>query len=168
MHNKTLVKMGFVRGAFGVKGWLKITANTEYADSLLDFPIWHLGKNDDYQEFEVIKGQVIPEGLVVQLKGVDTREAAHALKGTTIAVSRELFEPAEPDEYYWVDLIGLQIRNKEDILLGSVVDIMQTGAHDILVISGEYGQKLIPFVGQFVLDVNMDTKVILVDWGTDY
>ena len=168
MHNKTLVKMGFVRAAFGVKGWVKVTANTEYTDSLLDYPVWHLGKNDDYQEFEVIKGQVIPEGLVVQLKGVETREAAHALKGSTIAVSRELFEPAEPDEYYWVDLIGLQVSNKEDILLGTVADIMQTVAHDILVVSGEYGQKLIPFVGQFVLDVSMDTKVILVDWGVDY
>lgn len=168
MHNKTLVKMGFVRGAFGIKGWLKVTANTEYADSLLDFPVWHLGVNDDYKEFEVIKGQVIPEGLVVQLKGIDTREAAHDLKGSTIAVPRELFAPPESDEYYWVDLIGLEARNKEDIVLGTISDIMQSGAHDILVVSGEHGQKLIPFVGQFVLDVNMDTKVVLVDWGLDY
>lgn len=168
MHNETLVKMGFVRGAFGVKGWLKITANTEQIENLLKYPIWHLGCDDDWQVFDLITGKVTPDGLIVQLKGINDRETAHHLKSKTIAVARESFAPTKTDEFYLVDLMGLNIRNKEDSFLGVVSNIMQTGAHDILVIVGEHGETLIPFVNQYVINIDLAAQTILVDWELNY
>ncbi|WP_434777064.1 ribosome maturation factor RimM [Neisseria sp. Ec49-e6-T10] len=168
MADSELVNMGFVKAAFGVKGWIKLSAQTEYADSLLDFDTWYLGKNNEFTAFTLSEGKVVPDGLVAKLAGIDDREAAHNLKGFTIAVPRSEFAPVEEGEYYWADLIGMQVSTLDNIILGQVVDLMQTGAHDVLVIHGEHGQKLIPFVGAYIHEVNTENKTILVDWGLDY
>lgn len=85
-----------------------------------------------------------------------------------MVISREDFAPADEDEYYWADLVGMTVTNREGNVLGVVDNMMETGAHDILVVRGEYGQKLIPFVGQFIDDVNRESKTIIADWGLDY
>ena len=163
-----LVEMGFIKTAFGIKGWVKVSAQTEYEDSLLEFDLWHLGKNGQWQTFEVEEGKVVPDGLIVKFVGMNDRNAAEALRGFTVAVPRAQFAETEDDEYYWTDLVGMQVVNLEKIVLGEVIDLMQTGAHDLLVVKGEHGQKLIPFVGQFVHDVDKEQRLITVDWGLDY
>ncbi len=163
-----LVEMGFIKTAFGIKGWVKVSAQTEYEDSLFAFDLWHLGKNGQWQTFEVEEGKVVPDGLIVKFVGINDRNQAEALRGLTIAVPRTEFAETEEDEYYWTDLVGMQVVNLEKIILGEVIDLMQTGAHDLLVLKGEHGQKLIPFVGQFVHEVDKAQRLITVDWGLDY
>lgn len=163
-----LVKMGFVKAAFGVQGWVKVSAHTEYVDSLLDFDEWFLGKDEKWQTFKFEEGKVTPDGLLVKFSGVIDRDQAHALKGHTIAIPRDEFDSLEEDEFYWADLVGLSVVNLTGENLGDVVDLMQTGAHDVLVIKGQHGQKLIPFIKQFVGQVDMEQKKIHVDWGIDY
>ncbi len=163
-----LVEMGYVKAAFGVHGWIKLAVQTEYPDSLLAFDTWYLAKGGQWRTFTVEEGKLVDDGILAKLAGVDGRDQAHALRGHTVAVPRDTFAPTEEDEYYWADLVGMSVTNQEQIALGEVVDLMQTGAHDVLVIKGEYGQKLIPFVSQFILDVNEQTRSIKVDWGMDY
>lgn len=167
-NDKKLIEMGFVKAAFGVQGWVKVSAHTEYADSLLDFDEWHLGKNEQWQIFGLEEGKVTPDGLLIKLSGVSDRDQAHGLKGYTIAIPRDEFDALEEDEFYWADLVGMSVVTLKGEDLGEVTNLMQTGAHDVLVIKGQYGQKLIPFINQFVTQVNSEQKIIHVDWGIDY
>ena len=132
MRNEDLVIMGFVRGAFGVRGWLKVHADTEFADSLFDYPVWWLGKNGEWKSYSFVDGEVHTKALAVQLEGVDGREQAEALQGMQIAVPRSELPKPEEDEYYWSDLVGLQVSNLQGDAFGSVTELMETGANDVL------------------------------------
>lgn len=162
------VAMGYIKGIFGVKGWLKIAANTEYADSLLDYPEWQLTKDGQILTAVLESGKLANGELQVKFEGIDDRDQAFALRGYTIEIPRETFPPTEEGEYYWADLIGMTVINFEGIELGKVIKLMETGAHDVLVINGEYGQKLIPFVSHYIGQVDSKQKTIMVDWGLDY
>ena len=162
------VGMGYIKGAFGVKGWVKVQASTEYADSLLDYPTWRLVKGKDVQIVEVESGKVAGDELQVKFTQINDRDAAALMRGYTIEVSRDEFAETEEDEFYWADLVGMQVVNRANIALGEVAKLMETGAHDVLIVRGEHGEKLIPFVSHFVDDVNKETRVITVDWGLDY
>ena len=90
------------------------------------------------------------------------------MRGYTIEIARENFAETEEDEYYWADLVGMSVVNREQAVLGEVVKLMETGAHDVLVVHGEYGEKLIPFVSHYIDGVDVENCKITVDWGVDY
>ncbi|MDO5685987.1 MAG: ribosome maturation factor RimM [Neisseria sp.] len=163
-----LIPMAYVRAAVGIKGWLKIKADTELADGLLDYPRWFLGQDGVWQEYAPHEGKVTPDGFQAKLVGIDDRTAAEALRGMTIAVPRADFAEPEEDEYYWVDLIGMSVVNPAGVRLGMVSGLNESGAHDLLVVEGEHGTLLIPFVERFIQDVNRDTQTITADWEADY
>lgn len=162
------VAMGYIKGIFGIKGWVKVSANTEYSDSLLDYPEWQLVKDGQKRTVAVESGKLSGGELQVKFEGIDDRNVAHELRGYTIEVPREAFAPVEEGEYYWTDLVGMAVTNQEGISLGIVENLMETGVHDVLVVDGDYGKKLIPFVSNYIGSVNMEVRTILVDWGLDY
>jgi len=168
MRNDDLVVMGYVRGAFGVRGWVKIHVDTEYPDSLFEYPVWWLGKDGSWKPYTFENGTVQPKAIAAKLEGIEDRDGAELLRGMQVAVPRSEMPPPEDDEYYWSDLIGLDVFNQEGLHLGKVTSLMETGANDVLVVSGEAGNTLIPFVGQFVLQVLLEARRINVDWGIDY
>lgn len=167
-HTQNWVAMGYIKGAFGIKGWIKVQSNTEYADSLLDYPQWRLSKGKQHILAEVESGKITGDELQVKLAHIHDRDAAALLRGYTIEVPREQFEPTEEGEYYWADLVGMEVKNRDGISLGSVHNLMETGAHDILIVRGEYGEKLIPFVERFIDNVDNQNRQITCDWGLDY
>lgn len=160
--------MGYIKGAFGVKGWLKVQPSTEYTDSLLDYSQWRLVKGKDVQIVEIEAGKAAGDELQVKFANIDDRDAAAIMRGYTIEVPRDSFAQTEDDEYYWADLLGMQVANRDSVVLGEVVKLMETGAHDVIVVRGEYGEKLIPFVSHYIDDVCQQMRVISVDWGLDY
>lgn len=168
MLDSDLVIMGYVSGAFGVRGRVKIQASTEHVDSLLDYSTWWLGKDGKWKEVRYEDSAVQPKALVAKLEGVADRTQAEAMRGYQIAVPRSEFPEPEEDEFYWTDLIGLQVFNKEDILLGKVDSLLESGANDLLVVNDGSKKRLIPFVNAIVLEVSLEDKRILVDWGVDY
>jgi 16S rRNA processing protein RimM len=151
-----------------VRGWIKVRAETEFADSLFDYPVWWLGKGGEWKSYSFVDGQVQPKALVAQLEGVNGKEQSDALRGMQIAVPRNELPPAEEDEYYWNDLIGLSVCNLQGEALGSVTELMETGANDVLVVDDAAVRRLIPFVATVVLEVNLAERRIVVDWGVDY
>jgi 16S rRNA processing protein RimM len=167
MRNDDLVLMGYVRGAFGVRGWVKIHTDTESADSLFDYPVWWLGKDGQWSSYRFEDGLVQPKSLAAKLEGVDSRELAEAMRGMQIAIPRSEFPDTAEDEYYWSDLIGLDVVDKDGQRFGQIAELMETGANDVLVVREGKREWLIPFVGQFVLDVNLAAKRITVDWNLD-
>ncbi|WP_196428401.1 ribosome maturation factor RimM [Neisseria polysaccharea] len=162
------VAMGYIKGVFGIKGWLKIAANTEYSDSLLDYPEWQLVKDGKTVVVTLEEGKVVNGELQVKFEGINDRDLAFSLRGYTIEIPREAFAPTEEDEYYWADLIGMTVVNKDHTVLGKVSNLMETGANDVLMIDGEHGQILIPFVFQYIETVDTGSKTITADWGLDY
>lgn len=162
-----MVVMGHVSAPFGVQGWIKVHAYTEAADGLFDYPVWWIGKPGAWREYEVVSGDVHGKSLVAQLAGCADRNAAAALKGSQIAVPRKSLPAAEADEYYWNDLIGLRVVNTQGQDLGQVEKLLETGANDVLVVRGER-ERLIPFVANSVLEVDLKAGCIRVDWDADY
>ncbi|MBZ0093649.1 MAG: ribosome maturation factor RimM [Sulfuricellaceae bacterium] len=160
--------MGFVAAPFGVQGWVRVHALTETPDSLLDYPTWWLGRDGDWRECRVAASGVHSKGVVVKLAGVADRDAALALQGQQIAVSRSAMPEPPADEFYWADLIGLSVKNTAGEDLGRVVGLLETGANDVLQVRQGERELLIPFVAHVVLKVDKPGGEITVEWGADY
>jgi len=167
-----MVVMGRVVAPYGIYGWLKIQPETETMDSLFDYPEWWIGRTDGlrnmpWQKFTVETVKIHVDTLLVKLHGIDDRDAAMALKSKHVAVPRDQLPEPEEDEYYWSDLIGLQVSNQQQDALGEIVDVFETGANDVLVVKGER-ERLIPFTAQVVLEVDIAGKTMLVDWDKEF
>lgn len=170
-----LVLVGHVSGAFGVHGWIRIRPYSGDAAALLHAKTWWLDK-PEMRDVDRMEVKLHGEDVVAQLVGVADRNAAEALKGATVRIARKYFPALSKNEYYWIDLIGLPVMNLQNVQLGIVRDLMDNGAHPILrVAAAEVAEnelhkheRLIPFVDQFVIEVDLQARKILVDWGTDY
>ena len=170
-----MVVMGQVTAPFGVKGWFKVYTLTAQPDNLCEYPVWWLRRDGDWREMKVAAAKVQGSTLVAQFCGIETREAAAALRGSEIGVPREQLPAAASDEFYWADLIGLKVVNAEQDELGRVVRVVQTGANDVLVVANEDGKQqggareiLIPFIADAIKQVDIAAGLIAVDWGRDY
>jgi 16S rRNA processing protein RimM len=162
-----MVVMARVAGAFGVRGWIKLQVFTERASSLLDYPVWWLGRDAAWVPAEVEQASVHGSAVVAKLGGLDDREGAAALRGCKVAVPRAALPQNEEGEYYWADLEGLRVSNLEGETLGAVAGLIETGANQVLVVRGER-ERLIPFVGAVVKSVDLARGELLVDWGADF
>lgn len=169
-----LVLVGYVTGAYGIQGWVRIKPYSADADALLHAKTWWLDK-PELRDVDMLQAKTHGEDVVAQLMGVVDRNAAEALKGASVQVRRSHFPPLADGEFYWVDLIGLAVENLQGESLGVVGDLMDNGAHPILRViaplaPGADKQKewLIPFVDQFVKTVDQAANRITVDWDLDY
>ena len=162
-----MVVMGHVTGPFGVRGWIKVRTYTETLDSLLDYPVWWLGKDGNWREYTVLEADVHGKGLIASLEGCASREASEILQGSQIALPRAQLPEADENEYYWSDLIGRSVVNVQGDILGQVSELLETGASDVLVVKGDR-ERLIPFVKSVVLEVDLTKDLIKVDWAADY
>ena len=162
-----LVTMGTIIGAFGIKGWVKIKSDTP--DSFSRYKKLKLLKGGHAVDVDIESGFIKDNVFNAKLSGVEDRDQAFALRGVDVAVLRNDFPALRSvDEYYWVDLIGLNVVNQDKIKLGVVESLMETGANDVLVVKSDEEQRLIPFIAQYVLNVDLVNKQIIVDWGLDY
>ena len=167
--------VGYVSGAYGIHGWVRIRPYSVDADALLAAKTWWLDK-PGLHDVDSLQVKIHGEDVVAQLMGVSGRDAAESLKGATVQISRSHFPALSDDEYYWLDLIGLEVENLQGERLGVVNNLMDNGAHPILrvqvpeVVEQEKSPRelLIPFVDQFVKTVDQAAKKITVDWGLDY
>lgn len=140
---------------------------TEPREALLQYKGLLLGRNGDWESVKVAEGQRHGKSVILRLEGHDDRDQAAALIGTEIGADRsELPEPQE-GHYYWLDLTGLTVVHRDGTELGKVKEVLETGAHDVMVVQGEE-ERLVPFVmDEVVLDVDLEQKVINVDWEWD-
>jgi 16S rRNA processing protein RimM len=170
------VVLGEVVGAYGVRGWLKVRPFTESPDALLAYATWWLrARGGEWREIslrEGTEGRLHTGSLLVALAGVETREAAAAMKGAQIGVKRSALPAPGEAAYYWSDLTGLAVRNRVGVLLGEVAGLTEHGAHPLLRVAppggGPGAERLIPFVPAIVDRVDIDAGRIDVDWGEDY
>ncbi len=170
-----LVPVGYATGAFGVQGWVRIKPYSADADALLHARRWWLDK-PQLRDVDMLQAKIHGDEVIAQLVGIADRDAAEALKGALIQISRRHFPVPDENEFYWVDLIGLAVENLQGEHLGTVNGLMESGAHPILRVAVpdipglEKRQReiLIPFVDQFIKAVDQTAKLIKVDWQPDY
>jgi 16S rRNA processing protein RimM len=169
------VEVGRVLGAWGVKGWFKVQPFADDPQALFSSKRWYLRPSDGpgpgFVPPPLLKITQSREhtGLVVAgAQEVPDRNAAEALRGARVFVARTSFPSAAPDEYYWVDLIGCDVVNREGVALGRVQDLLDTGAHSVLRVAQGDTERLIPFVAAYVDAVDLPARRITVDWGLDY
>lgn len=165
-----LAQVGFVFGAYGVAGWVRIRPFSEDADALLKVKTWWLDKpalrDVDVQQCKLHGGDV-----VARLVGITDRDVAESLKGAAVFIPQSRFPALSDDEFYWAELIGLEVENLQGEPLGKVADMMSNGPQSILRIvpaEVEAQERLIPFVDAFIIKVDKDAGKITVDWGLDY
>lgn len=163
-----LLVMGRITAPYGVKGWVHIAAYTELPENLLNYLPWYINRQGSWQALEIVAGRLHGKGLVVQPQGCADRDAAAALRGTDIGIYRSQLPPAAADEYYWSDLIGMQVIAQDGSVLGHLDYLFETGANDVMVVKGEQ-EYLVPFIeGQVVKSVDLETREIRVDWDPDF
>lgn len=173
------IEVGRIADAWGVKGWFKVLPYSADPEALFSSKCWFLLPSDKgvkafigATKLSLKEAKHHSDSVVANAAGVDDRNAAEALRGCRIFISRSTFPAAAQDEYYWVDLIGLEVLNREGIHLGVVRELLSTGPQTVLVI--EYIQddkpqeRMIPFVSVYIDDVNIAERRIRVDWQADY
>jgi len=173
------IEVGRIADAWGVKGWFKVLPHSASPEALFSSKRWYLLPTE--RGAKTFTGTVLLRvreakehsgTIVASAHEVDDRSAAEALKGARIFIPRSSFPTASTDEYYWVDLIGLQVLNREGVALGQVKELLSTGPQTVLVI--EYAEdsktkeRMIPFVSAYVDGVDLPGKRITVDWQIDY
>ncbi len=173
------VEVGRIADAWGVKGWFKILPYSAHPEALFSSRRWYLQPSErgaktfaGTVKLAIIEAKEHSDSVVASAHDVPDRSSAEALRGARIFISRASFPTAGADEYYWVDLIGLEVRNREDLLLGNVRELLSTGPQTVLVIEyledGKLQDRMIPFVSAYIDDVDLAARRIRVDWQADY
>ena len=164
-----MVVMGRIAAAHGIRGWVKIQPFTEYVDSLLGYRTWWIGhEQGPWREVQVGQCEAHDKTVVAQLPDCPDRTAAEKLKGLLIAVPRSSLPEQEEGEYYWADLIGMAVVNEAGESLGTVTNLLETGANEVLSVRGDSGEILIPFVASAIKQVDLKNRTIHVDWSAEY
>jgi 16S rRNA processing protein RimM len=181
------IEVGRVLGAWGVKGGIKVKPFSADPQALFSSKRWFIQPPEASAVaprppgakafaplpnlLRVLSAKEHGDGVVATVHDVADRDAAEALRGARIFVSRTSFPTPDADEFYWVDLIGLSVINKNDEVLGTVTGLMETGPHCVLQVQAEAPdspERLIPFVDAYVGKVDLPARQIHVDWDTSY
>ena len=164
------ILLGRVAGALGLRGEVKLESFTDPRDAIFDYQPWILVDARGVERpIQGVTGKAQGKHVVARFPGVDDRTAVEALRGLEIHVPREQLPAAAPDEFYWADLEGLRVVNTEGVELGHISHLFSTGANDVIVVRGGEVEHMVPFVRpQYVVDVDMEGKLVTVDWDPDW
>ena len=163
-----LIVVGRILGLYGVGGWVRVFSETDPREGIVGYTPWLLGRRGRWEAREVESGRRLGKGVVAKLVGCDDRDSAALLLGAEVAVRRGQLPSPAPDEYYWADLEGLEVRTVEGLSLGRIDRIFATASNDVLVVMGER-ERLIPFIrGQVVRRVDLAAGVVEVDWDPGF
>ncbi len=173
------IEVGRIVDAWGIQGWFNVLPYSADPEALFSSKRWFLLPSErGARVFDGVARLAIKEAkshsdrVVACAHEVNDRSAAEALRGVRIFVARSSFPTPAPDEYYWVDLIGLQVINRQAVVLGSVRELLSTGVQTVLVIeqeqSGKVQERMIPFVALYIDEVDLPGQRILVDWQPDF
>lgn len=163
MTKNSRILIGKVSGCFGVKGWLKIFSYTEPRVNITSYSDWIV--ND--VAFKSVESKQNGKLIVAKLKGIDDKETAFTLIGQKIEIEKQQLHELNQGEYYWHDLIGLEVTNKQGVKFGTIKNLLETGANDVVIIKGDR-ERIIPYImNNTIIEVDLKNNSMLVDWHED-
>lgn len=168
-----MIVLGRIKAPYGVRGWVRIHPFGDDPLSWERMPTWWLSLDAEaplaqWQAFGLRACRLQGGDLVAAFDGVEDRTAAERLQGMYFGAPRESLPETDRDEYYWSDLIGLRVENGDGFALGVVEELIETGANQVLVVRKDGEERLLPFIGAVVKDVDLAAGRILVDWAADW
>ncbi len=163
-----LVALGRVRGAYGLRGWVRIEPYAAEAAVLQATRRWWLLDPQGVKALQLTGCKRHGATLIAHWQDCADPEAAEALKGVEVAVARSDFPPLAEGDHYWVDLLGAQVVNRQGEILGQVQQLRSNGAQDLLEVEQGGASILIPMVPAYVDEVDAAGRLIRVDWQRDW
>lgn len=168
MTGEQPVVMGRFGAPHGVRGWVKVFPEADPGPGLIDLLPWLIEDAAGWQPLELAEARVQPLHLLVRVAGCEDREAAGMLRNRLIAVPRSVLPPPAEGEFYWVDLLGVEVVDVDGRRYGRISQMLETGANDVMVVQGER-EHLIPFVReQVVREVDLEARRITVAWFEEF
>lgn len=170
MASEDIVVLGRLAEPYGIQGWLRLHPFGDDPLVWAEMPVWWIAREGQpWRECKLKSLKSHANGFVVLLDGVPDRTAAEAMKGVLVGAPREALPKTDEGEFYWGDLIGLEVVNTADERLGKVSGLIETGANDVLrVLADDETERLLPFVSAVVLSVDKEAQLIRVEWGSDW
>lgn len=187
------IEVGGIAAPWGIKGWFKLHPHSASAEALFAARDWYLLPSNRPRKKAIPKAGLPPQaaiapvltgcarvrireikthgdGIVAQIRDLDDRNTIEALQGSRIFIPRSAFPPPKKGEFYWVDLLGMAVVNREGLALGTVQDLLSTGPQTVLVIQDEAEgiERMIPFVDAYIDAVDQPQRRIRVDWQPDF
>jgi len=164
MVDNTVI-LGKITGVQGLRGWLKVFSHTRPPENIFQFARWQLkSASGRVISRSITEHKYQGKKLLVKMQGVDDRTTAEGLVGLEIFIDQDQL-PALSDEYYWRELIGLTVKDTNGIELGDIIDLMETGANDVLLLKHRNGTSLaIPWLPEVIIDVDIEQSVLIADW----
>ena len=164
---ENLVIIGKIISAYGIKGWVKIRPFTETAKNFIQYKTQFLSRNQkDWNRVEIKEIKIQGQDVIADI-GFTDRDQSISHKGYFLAIARDQLPQLPEDEFYWDDLIGLKVIDVDHEDLGKVVGLIETGANDVLVVSGDR-ERLIPYIPQVIKKVDTHNQLIEVDWDKEF
>lgn len=169
----TLMKIGQLKKPYGIKGWLWVFSDTDDRSDIFDMQPWWIKTATGLQPLTVKAWRQQGSGLVAQFEQVPDRNVAETMNGVSIWVNKDGLPAPDEDEFFWSDLVGLQVINEQKEYLGDITEMFETGAHDIMRVAAtldsiDSEERLIPWHKQTVIDVDLAKKTVIVAWPSDY
>lgn len=170
----TRLEVGAVRGAYGLKGWIRIAPYATDESVLTQVrELWFDGEVST--PFKVESARRHGRAIVAKLVGIETPEQGEALKGAIVLVERSALPPLKLGEAYWADLIGAHVVNRSGRKLGKVLGVRNFGAQDLMEVMLETEARtkagrslLIPMVEDYVESIDAVAGLVKVDWEPDW
>ena len=159
--------VGKINGFFGVQGWVKIFSYTKPRKNILEYQPWYFVDNETYKVIEITSGREQSKTIVAQVKGINNRDEALQLIGKDLYINKDQLPELDNDAHYWHELTGFRVINKNEVDLGIVDYLVDTGSNHVLVTKGET-EHWIPYIEPFLVSVDKHKKVISVDWDENF
>lgn len=163
-----IVILGTLGAPFGVKGWLKVQSSTRPATNIAEYQPWLLQRQGRWQAIDIEDMKLQNQQIVVKLAEVDDRNTAMQYTHSQIGVPASQLPDLPQGEYYWRDLIGLTVVDQQQTVLGKVTQVMETGANDVLIVSGDEDIAIPFLLDKVILKIDLDNQIISVAWDQDY
>lgn len=168
MTDKDFVIVGRFGRAHGIKGMISVISFTEPRENILGYQPWYISVGNQWKPLDVSRTEAQHKLLLASVTGYYEREQVAQLTNLDIAVDITLLPKLEEGEFYWHELIGMQVITLDSKVLGVVQEILPTGANDVLVVTGET-RCLVPYVmGHTVQGIDRTKRIITVDWNTEF
>lgn len=162
------VVIGCFGRAHGIRGQITVHSFTEPRDNMLHYTHWHVWLNKQWQALNIVQIDSREKNILARVEGYADREQVARLTNAKIAIKREQLPVLPKGSYYWHELIGMEVVSLHGFAFGKVIEIIATGANDVLVVEGEK-HYLIPYLpGLYVCEVDADKRIITVDWDADF
>lgn len=165
---KDRVIIGQFGKPFGVKGWVSLRSFMSPADNILGFSHWFVEQKNGWSSVQIEEIKPHKKSYIAKLDRTDDRDEVAKLTNAMIAVDRDALPELEPGEHYWADLMGFEVVAEQGQSFGQLIDVLETGANDVMVVKGDR-ERLIPFIeGEYVTQVDPKARQIRVQWDPEF